>query len=327
MMLEDHIVIGIDGGGTHTRVMVCDLYGNMLSYIEKGAASIYKDSSATLNVQNAIVEALEKANKSMHQVLGVAAGIAGYDTASDLEWIVPLTDIPGLSCPKWHVNDAVVAHYGALMTKPGIVVISGTGSIILGITEDGQYLRNYDFHHYAASAARFIAYDAVYEILAGNTNQTDDRLIQSMQEHWNVQSLNELFNLARKGFADDRQDRDRIFGHFTPMITEAAKQGSSVAVRVCDRAISQIKVGIELLASSFSNDTVNVTFIGSVVNTNYFIDALSEQLIRGNNRQFTVVKPKFPPVTGAVLLAMNRLNLSISEDIIHNLHKSEFSQN
>jgi glucosamine kinase len=213
------------------------------------------------------------------------------------------------------------------MTKPGIVVISGTGSIILGFTEDGQYLRNYDFHHYAASAARFIAYDAVYEILAGNTNQTDNMLIQSMQEHWNVQSINELFNLARKGFADDRQDRNRIFGLFAPMITEAAKQESSVAIRVCDRAINQIKVGIELLASSFSNDTVDVTFIGSVVNSYYFINALSEHLIYGNNRRYNVVKPKFSPVIGAVLLALNRLNLPISEDVYHNLQKNDFSQN
>lgn len=40
------IVIGIDGGGTHTRVMVVDLAGNVLSYIENGASSIHKDLQA-----------------------------------------------------------------------------------------------------------------------------------------------------------------------------------------------------------------------------------------------------------------------------------------
>ncbi len=38
------VVVGLDGGGTHTLVMVADLAGSVLSYTEKGASSIYKDS-------------------------------------------------------------------------------------------------------------------------------------------------------------------------------------------------------------------------------------------------------------------------------------------
>jgi glucosamine kinase len=34
-----------------------------------------------------------------------------------------------------HVNDAVIAHAGALRSEPGIVAISGTGSIVLDITQ------------------------------------------------------------------------------------------------------------------------------------------------------------------------------------------------
>lgn len=321
-MLTDEVVIGIDGGGTHTRVMVCDLAGNVLSCTEGGAASIYKDASATQNVRSAITESLEKAGKKLPQVRGIAAGIAGYDAVSDLDWILPLTDVPGLVCPQWHVNDTVIAHLGAFTTEPGILAISGTGSNILGITEDGRQIRNYDFHHYATSAARFIAYDAVYEILAGNANATDHSLILAAQAHWDVKTLPELHRLGQNGFDGDKQERDRTFGRFAPYVTEAALQGSSVAARVCDRAIGQIKVGIEMLASCFASDTVNVAFIGSVVNSPYFLQTLSTRLAAGNNRRYTVVKPMFPPVTGAVLLAMNRLDLPIHPDLIRNLQRS-----
>jgi glucosamine kinase len=320
--MSDDVLIGVDGGGTHTRVLVCDLNGKVLSYCEKGAASIYKDASASQNVQAAISEALELANKERHQVIGVTAGIAGYASKADLEWIIPLTDMPGLTSPKWHVNDAVVAHYGALLAKPGIVVISGTGSIIVAITESGQYLRNYDFRHYAANAARFIAYDAAYEVLAGHTNHTDEKLIKSMLEHWSVHSPSEFYKLASEGFGEDRQARDKKFGQFAPMITEAAGQGSSVAIRVCDRAMSQIKVGIELLAASFSSDTVNVTFIGSVVNSSYFLDSLSHMLINGSNKKYSLIKPKLPPVAGAILYTMDQLNKPITEEVLHHLRSS-----
>lgn len=197
-MNSEHVVIGIDGGGTYTRVMICDLWGHVLSFVERGSASIYKDEKAAQNVQGAIAEALRQANRTNEQVVALVAGIAGYDAPSDLEWITPLTELPGLSCPKWHVNDAVSAHSGALMGKPGIVVIAGTGSIIVGSTEDGQFIRNYDFHHYAVSAARSIAYDAVYEMLAGGYDETDRPLLLKMLEHFGVQAIDQLAEAAKK---------------------------------------------------------------------------------------------------------------------------------
>ncbi|WP_169084177.1 BadF/BadG/BcrA/BcrD ATPase family protein [Paenibacillus sp. PL91] len=319
-MNAEHVVIGIDGGGTHTRVMVCDLWGHVLAYAERGSASFYKDEQASQNVQGAIAEALRLAGRTTEHVLALVAGIAGFDKPSDLEWIAPLTELPGLTCPKWHVNDAVSAHSGALMGRTGIIVIAGTGSIIVGITEDGQFIRNYDFHHYAASAARFIAYDAVYEMLAGSFGDTDDKLLHAMLKHWGVSSISELAAAAKKGFAEDRRERDKQFGEFAPAITEAAEQGSSAAIRVCNRAIDQIKVGIELLAASFASDEVEVAFIGSVANSPYFSKELSMQLLHGNNKRYSVVQPQFPPVIGSVLLALKHIEIPIDDALIENLY-------
>ena len=51
----------------------------------------------------------------------------------------------------------VIAHAGALRSAPGIIAISGTGSVVFGVNEAGRRLRNYDFRHYARSAARHLA--------------------------------------------------------------------------------------------------------------------------------------------------------------------------
>jgi len=156
------LIIGIDGGGSNTRVAVVELSGRVLAYIEHGAAASQdKDRNAADNVRAAIREALAMAGAAPEEVRGLAAGIAGYDTEEDREWVESLTEAEGLACPRWHVNDAVVAHYGALTARPGIVAVSGTGSILFAINEAGRQIRNYDYHHYAASAARFLAYDAV----------------------------------------------------------------------------------------------------------------------------------------------------------------------
>ncbi|OBZ10194.1 N-acetylglucosamine kinase [Bacillus sp. FJAT-26390] len=319
-MNAEHVVIGIDGGGTHTRVMICDLWGHVLACAERGSASIYKDKQAAQNVQGAITDALHLAGRTTEQVLALVAGIAGYDAPSDLDWIAPLTKLPGLTCPIRHVNDAVSAHSGALMGRSGIIVIAGTGSIIVGITEDGQFIRNYDFHHYAASAARFIAYDAVYEMLAGSFDDTDHHLLQAMLAHWSVPTVSELAAIAKKGFTEDRRERDKQFGEFAPAITEAAAQGSTAAIRVCNRAVDQIKVGIELIAASFAGVEVEVAFIGSVANSPYFLQELGAQLRQGNNKRYSVVEPKFSPVIGSVLLALKHIHIPIDDALIDNLH-------
>lgn len=309
------VVIGIDGGGTYTRVAVADLAGNILaSIVAEGAASIHKDLAAATNVRQAITTAIADADIELSQVRGIAAGIAGYDSPNDLEWVEQLTDVPGLNCPKWHVNDTVAAHYGALMARPGIIAIAGTGSNILAITESGQAISNYNFHHYAASAARFIAYDAVYEALASNTDATDSGLLGAMLRHWDCSSLDELAQLACNGFEGDARERNRIFGQFAPSVTAAAEECSSLAILVCNRAIDQMIVGIELLARSFDRGTIPVSFIGSVANSPYFFRTLSRKLAHGRNRSFTVTEPMLPPVAGALLLALSKLGIALDEE-------------
>lgn len=322
MQQRVEVVIGIDGGGTYTRVIAADIEGNVLAYCKKGSASAYRDSAAQHNVRSAIIEALESGGIEPGRVIGIAAGIAGYDSPEDLNWILPLTEVPELTCPRWHVNDALIAHYGALLAQPGIIVISGTGSIIIAINEDGRYLRNYDFHHYAASAARLLSYNTVFEVLAGNIDSSDELLVARMLAHWNVAAVSELYMLASEGFEDDRKARDRRFGEFAPMVTEEAERGSSTAVRVCDRAVEQIKTGIGLLASSFAQQTVPVAFIGSVANSRYFQSKLRSLLKNGANKQYKVVTPQLPPEAGAVLYAMEQLGRPVTENIISLLQLS-----
>ncbi|MDF9848631.1 glucosamine kinase [Paenibacillus sp. PastM-3] len=321
-MQQKDVVIGIDGGGTHTRVIAADIQGNILAHSIKGSASIYRDSSVQMNVQSAIEDVMNRGKIEAGRVAGLAAGIAGYDSPEDLEWITPLTAVPGLACPRWHVNDAVIAHYGAHLARPGIVAIAGTGSILIAINEEGRYLRNYDFHHYAASAARLLGYEAVFEVLAGRRDASDERLIARMLEHWKVTTVTELYNLASGGFDADRKARDRCFGRFAPAVTEEAALGSAASIRVCSSAIRQMKTGIELLGASFKQDNVPVAFIGSVAGSSYFQVRLREELMKPSNKQYRVVTPQLPPSAGAVLYALEQAGLPVTAEVIRRLQPS-----
>lgn len=319
--MKEEVVIGIDGGGSNTRVMVSDLSGNVLAYAVGGASSIHKDSQSHENVQQTICSSLAMAGCELNQVKGLYAGIAGYESEQDMEWVTRLTDIEGLDCPKWYVNDSVVAHAGAFMGKPGIVVVSGTGSMILGINEQEIPIRNVDFHHYAASAARFLSYEAVYQLLAGMIDSSDERLVGQIQSFWNVKNMEQLRMLALTGFVKDRQERDKKFGEMAPLVTSAAEGGSRLARNVCDEAVKQIMIGLEILGSFFQTDRIAVTGIGSVINCPYMTTQLRDSLNSSYNKQYEFVTPQLSAAAGAVLLAFRNLGTNVNEQIIESMRK------
>ncbi|MGG1555901.1 BadF/BadG/BcrA/BcrD ATPase family protein [Paenibacillus ferrarius] len=316
---QSRVVMGIDGGGTHTRVMVADLEGRVLAYVERGASSIHKDVRAKENVQQAIVDALGEAGKQAGDVAALVAGVAGFDAKADLAWVEPLTDVPGLHCPRQHVNDAVVAHSGALLSEPGIIVVSGTGSIIVAVNEAGQHIRNYDLHHYAASAARFLAYDATYEVLAGNAKEEDALLVEAMLRFWDVSTLDELAQLAAQGFIADPRERNRKFAELAPDLTDFALMNIPLARLVCDRAVHQITVGVNMLAAYFAESEVKVALVGSVVNSAYFGQQLALRMEQGNRKKLRLISPAFSPAAGAVLLALKALGVEITPRLLANL--------
>lgn len=320
-MTERNIVVGIDGGGTNTRVMICDLNGNELAYAEGGCASKYKDVNTAENVKATIKDALAVAGRNTTDVAALVAGIAGYDSEADDAWIPAFTDLPGLDCPKLHLNDSDVAHAGALQNQPGIIAIAGTGTMVMGINEYGTRTRNLDYCHYSYSAARHLAYDAVYEVLAGHLDDSNEGLIAQMLQHWKTNSLEQLQELARRGFEPDTMKRDQHFGQFAPCVTAAAEQGSSIARNVCNRAVEQLRLGIELVGSNFAERSVDVVLIGSVICSPYMRSKLTELLMANPLKQYRVVEPLFPPVVGAILLAYKELGIPLQ-----NLRQGSFSK-
>lgn len=137
-MVREEIVIGLDGGGTHTRALCADLNGHILAAVQTGGAHPHKHPAAKDNVQHALRHVLMQAECLPGEVVRLVAGLASIDPCKDNRWATKFTDIPGLACHREHVNDAIVAYAGAFHDRPGIIAIGGTGSGVLGMRETGQ---------------------------------------------------------------------------------------------------------------------------------------------------------------------------------------------
>ena len=316
-MLNQYIM-GIDGGGTYTRVLITDNLGKTIAHIKYNAgASIHKNPNAINDVQNAIIQTITKANLQPSDISVLVMGIAGYDKESDLDWINHFTQIENFNPHVIALNDAKIAHASILLGKPGIICIAGTGSIILGLNEQGQYIRNYDFYHNAYAASRLISYNFVQHVLANHYDNTDKDIISKLITHFNAKDLKDLAILGSHGFENNSVLRDKLFGDFTKEITTAATLQSQLSKKVCDEAVQNIITGIELVASCFSSETIQIGLIGSVANCPYIKNGIIEHL----PSRFILQETPYSSEQGAILIGMKDLNIEITPTILNNLKK------
>ncbi len=134
------VFLGIDGGGTNTEFLIADSEGTTLARY-KGAASTYHQigiDSFTKIISNGVETVLSKANLCLDDIKGAALGLGAFGEVKkdELEMRNSIVSILG-STPAKLVNDVVVAWAGALNMKPGVNVVSGTGSIAYGRSNTG----------------------------------------------------------------------------------------------------------------------------------------------------------------------------------------------
>jgi glucosamine kinase len=304
--VSERIVVGVDGGGTSTTALVADPSGGVLGTATGGGASPQHNSLREAHdaVQSTIRRALADSGRDVGAVAALTAGIAGLNDESDRQWAESLVTLPGLECEPVSVNDAVVAHAGALRGEPGLIAICGTGSIVLGIGEDGREIRNYDLDHYAAAAARHLGRRLVHQLVSDRCDEPNEAFVEDVLAAWDLDDRAELQTAAVDGDLLDTATSGNALDGVAPLITEAAADGVPVAQRVCDAAAREIVTGIEAVAGYVGSAPTTVALSGSVLRSPSMTDRVTAGL---DERRFEVVEPALDPVAGATLLGLERI--------------------
>ncbi len=182
-------------------------------------------------------------------------------------------------------------------------------SIVYGVTETGQQIRNYDFHHAPSAQARSLSYDAVHALLADEAGAADAELVGAILDFWRIGSLGELRELGLHGFIADRFERGRRFGEMAPLVTAAAGQGSPLACRVCDQVADALGTSIRLVGGCFALDSVPIALIGGVIRSPYMQGAIARALGGIRDRQYDITEPAFSGEAGAARMALRHLGI------------------
>jgi N-acetylglucosamine kinase-like BadF-type ATPase len=133
-------VLGIDAGGTKTVALVADSNGGIVGEGRAGGANLQTEGE--LQVEKVLHEVIEQAMSGRYLALdSVCLGMAGVDRESDGRVIRDIMRRLGFREGTLIVNDALIALVAGAGTNPGLVVISGTGSIAYGVSGRGLAAR------------------------------------------------------------------------------------------------------------------------------------------------------------------------------------------
>jgi N-acetylglucosamine kinase-like BadF-type ATPase len=129
----------VDGGGTKTSGVLATLEGMVVATAETGSSNHYSNPIGTVreNLRNLIDKLRGAVEDPPAEIVAIGLGMAGVDRPEDHKLISGLVQEILPTSSILLDNDGVIALKGGSSTGTGIIVISGTGSIALGMNENG----------------------------------------------------------------------------------------------------------------------------------------------------------------------------------------------
>lgn len=317
-MNQNHYIIGIDGGGTKTIAVLCTPDTKILAEAQAGPSNfqiIGKEKASNIII-DLIQTCCNNIRCSFSQIGAVGVGLAGagrVDNQQEItEEIIRTARKRGIEINKLIVDsDARIALEGAFSGNAGIIIIGGTGSIVFARDEKGKTYR-------AGGWGRLIidegsgyaigqkAFKAVARFLDGYKQKTklvkifSDRLIFTSQDDIIKALYMDNFDIAS----------------VAPLVIEAAEKGDKISKNILLNACKEITNLVDIVIARMNKgqrkkSIYPLSLTGSLFeNENLYVRMVKSRL-RRNTSKINICDPQYPPVIGAVLMAINFLKESI----------------
>lgn len=133
----EHYLIGVDGGGTGTRVLLADASGVELAQAAGGPSGLALGvEGAWMSIRTAVAQAFANAGLVLDwSRCVIGCGLAGVNNR---EWLAAFEAQAPLVAALAVESDAYTTLVGAHGGAAGIIVALGTGSIAAALAEDGS---------------------------------------------------------------------------------------------------------------------------------------------------------------------------------------------
>jgi N-acetylglucosamine kinase-like BadF-type ATPase len=244
--------IGIDGGSTKTVGVLLD--ERQQTHAEaRGDSTNFNsvgEAQARENLHAIIIGLLGQSGLAASQIAGIGLGISGVSRQQDAQmianWVAEV--LPGTPCLV--ENDAIIALAAATGGDLfGVVIVSGTGMIVIGVNRAGQRQRSGGWgalldERGSGFAIGLAALQAVASTEDGLGAPT--LLTEAVLSHLKLNAPREL---ERWTYADTNWAR---IAALAPLVSACAAHGDAVSRAIVDESARALSRSIEVVARRLS---------------------------------------------------------------------------
>ncbi len=272
------LVLGIDGGGTKTRVAIAE-GERVIAHVEGGSIKRLRvgAEAAEEHLRLALKEVFEIAGKV--KIEAATVGVASASMPGVHEWITAVFKDFGVMRVEV-VGDEVIALDAAFRGGAGILQIAGTGSNCIGRMADGarESAGGWSSHLGDEGSGYWIGLHAVRRALTAYDREEKCGILDAVGRAWGTKSLEELVNVG-----DGTPGPD--FAALAPIINELAEAGDAVALGVLKQASTDLVDFVLLVREKMRRKhgltvEVPVAWTGSVIGK---MRLVREAFVRGLN--------------------------------------------
>ncbi len=300
------LVLGIDGGGSKCTAALSDGETLLGSYTAGGCnLNTVSGERARLALGEAVGGALSRTGVSASSVSRVCAGVAG---AAAPEVAAKITGFLVELLPRASVQvvpDVVIALEAAFSGGPGVVCISGTGSIAYGRHERGECARAGGWGRLVSDAGsgHWIGQHAISQCLRALDMGRSSSLIAAIMEHWRVVTRE---NLVQRCHREPIPDFSELF----PVVLRVAEAGDPLATEILAAAGTELAriTQIVLRRLWVSRSRVEVALSGGVFMNSAHVCQVFGNVIRSDRPEVRIQVCERPSFEGALYLARQALS-------------------
>lgn len=308
------LLCGIDGGGTITKVVVCDQEGQLVYSLQTGTINHYGAGVQKVRENFAVIA--EKIKARFDCMPGtIFVGNSALDGLAEESLVQELTHNVFQSSKVVFHSDVYIALLSFTMGNPGAVIISGTGSMACGIDTGGAY-------HTAGGWGQLLGDEGsgYHMALKGikAALRSHDGLGESTQLVARVMTffdLKEMPDIIDKIY-NPPVEKSAIAA-FATEVDAAAGEGDKVAIDIHENEAKWLfKLAMAITSKC---KTHNLGYFGSVLQKNDMIRSTLSALLAKQNIHLR--EPAFTPEIGALIGAFQEAGIPVTQSVIQNFLK------
>jgi len=319
-------VIGIDGGGTRTRLALVDRSGALLAAATATGSNLHHAGEAELRetFSQVMRSAQKEAGGKPDQIAATFLGLAGVVSELDRQFITDIVGSLGWKNAIGIHHDIRTALTGGLMGQPGIALIAGTGSSCYGLSAAGVEHQCGGWGQLAddGGSASWIGHQAIRAAVRQRDGRDPETpMAAHVFDFLGIASIEDiLYRLHVTGLPRHEM------AELCPQVLSLADGGDAAASQIVDEAVSLLTEMVVVTAKALDMSQPKVVLAGGLATSDGTFQAALEKAIGASLSEARMIRPALPPVVGAVIEAARLAEWPVDDTWIQQLTEQSWNR-